>query len=113
MDDRQMKQVNEAAEKFAEAIRESYQTVGEHSAEARERSTQLTQSFFESVINELERQSESSQAASRDLIEQSKKQQEAFQSLSREATNTYINFLNSVFSYYQGGPGGRSQDKNS
>ncbi len=94
--------MNEAARQFAEAIRESYRTVGERSEEARERSTQLTQSFFESVIQELQNQAESNREAAEEIAEQSKRQREAFQTLSEESANTYREFLNSVFSYYQG-----------
>lgn len=105
-----MKRVNEAAEKFAEAVRESYETMGNRSAEAREQSTKLTQSFFESVIQELDRQSQSNQKLSEQMMEQTRRQQEAFQSLSQESTKLYMDFLNSMFSYYQGSEsqGGRS-----
>ncbi|MDN5697977.1 MAG: hypothetical protein L0G70_08405 [Rubrobacter sp.] len=110
MEDKQMQRVNEAAEKFAEAVRESYETMGNHSAEARDQSTKLTQSFFESVIQELDRQSQNNQQLSEQIMEQTRKQQEAFQSLSQESTKLYMDFLNSMFSYYQGGgrQGGRS-----
>lgn len=108
MDEKQMQRVNEAAQKFAEAVRESYETVGSHSTEAQEQSTQLTRSFFESVIQELDRQSQSSQRLSEQMVEQTRKQQEAFQSLSQESANLYMDFLNSVLSYYQGGRRGGS-----
>ncbi len=36
MDKRQQNQINEAAEKFADAIRESYQAVSDRSVSARE-----------------------------------------------------------------------------
>lgn len=49
MDESQMRRVNEAAEKFAEAVRESYETMGNRSAEAQEQSTKLTQNFFLSI----------------------------------------------------------------
>ena len=43
MDKSQQKQVNEAAEKFAEAIKESYQALADRSVSAQEINTQLTQ----------------------------------------------------------------------
>ena len=43
MDQKQQKQVNEAAEKFAEAIKESYQAIAERSVAAQELNAQLTQ----------------------------------------------------------------------
>lgn len=103
MDDKQMKKVNEAAEKFAEAVRESYETMGNRSKEAQEQSTKMTQNFFESVIQQLDRQSKSGEQISKEMMEQTRKQQEAFQSLSQESANLYMEFLNSMLSYYQGG----------
>jgi len=103
MDEKQMRKVNEAAEKFAEAVRESYETMGNRSREAQEQSTKMTQNFFEAVIHELDRQSRSSEQFSREMMEQTRKQQEAFQSLSQESANLYMEFLNSMLAYYQGG----------
>ena len=108
MDDRQMRKVNEAAEKFAEAVRESYETMGNRSREAQEQSTRMTQNFFEGVIHELDRQSRSNEQISKEMMEQTRKQQEAFQSLSQESANLYMEFLNSMLTYYQGGGGSRS-----
>lgn len=103
MEERQMQRVNEAAQKFAEAVRESLETMSNRSAEAQEQSRQLTQSFFDSVVGELQRQTESNREASQELIEQSRKQQEAFQQLTEESMAAYRNFLGSMFSYYQAG----------
>ena len=101
MDNQQAKRVNEAAQKFAEAVRESYETVSGQSMEAQERSRMLTQSFFESVVSELEAQAQSGQQMSEELMEQSRKQQEAFQQLSEESMNSYKEFMNTMMAYYQ------------
>jgi hypothetical protein len=103
MDERQQKQVNEAAEKFAEAIKESYQALADRSVSAQELNAQLTQDFFNGVINNLRTQAESNRALAEDLIEQQRKQQEASQALTQESVNAYTDFLNSMFSYYRGG----------
>jgi len=105
MDERQQKQVNEAAEKFAEAIKESYQALADRSVSAQELNAQLTQDFFNGVINNLRTQAESNRALAEDLIEQQRKQQEASQALTQESVNAYTDFLNSMFSYYRGGLG--------
>ena len=97
MDERQQRQVNEAAEKFAEAIKESYQALADRSVSAQELNAQLTQEFFNSVINSLRTQAESNRALAEDLIEQQRKQQEASQTLAQESVNAYMNFLGSVF----------------
>jgi uncharacterized protein YukE len=70
MDERQQKQVNEAAEKFAEAIKESYQAIADRSVSVQELNAQLTQEFFNGVINNLRTQAESNRALADDLIEQ-------------------------------------------
>jgi hypothetical protein len=102
MDQEQQKQVNEAAEKFAEAIKESYQALAGRSVSAQELNAQLTQDFFNGVINNLRGQAESNRALAEDLIEQQRKQQEASQALTQESVNAYTDFLNSMFSYYRG-----------
>ena len=102
MDERQQQQVNEAAEKFAEAIKESYQALADRSVSAQELNAQLTQDFFNGVINNLRTQAESNRALAEDLIEQQRKQQEASQALTQESVNAYTEFLNSMFSYYMG-----------
>ena len=102
MDERQQKQVNEAAEKFAEAIKESYQALADRSVSAQELNAQLTQEFFNGVISNLRTQAESNRALAEDLIEQQRKQQEASQALAQESMNAYTDFLNSMFSYYRG-----------
>jgi flagellar hook-basal body complex protein FliE len=85
MDEKQQKQVNEAAEKFAEAIKESYQALADRSVSAQELNAQLTQEFFNGVINNLRTQAE-----------------KASQALTQESVNAYMDFLNSMFSYYRG-----------
>ena len=103
MDEKQQKQINEAAEKFAEAIKESYQALADRSVSAQDLNAQLTQDFFNGVINNLRTQADSNRALAQDLIEQQHKQREASQALAQEGVNAYMDFLNSMFSYYQGG----------
>ena len=103
MDDRQaQRQVNEAAEKFASAIKESYQALADRSVSAQELNAQLTQDFFNGVINNLRTQAQNNRALAEDLIEQQRKQQEASQALTQESVNAYMDFLNSMFAYYRG-----------
>jgi polyhydroxyalkanoate synthesis regulator phasin len=102
VDERQQRQVNEAAEKFASAIKESYQALADRSVSAQELNAQLTQDFFNGVINNLRTQAENNRALTEDLIEQQRKQQEASQALTQESVNAYMDFLNSMFSYYRG-----------
>jgi hypothetical protein len=102
MVNQQARKANEAAEKFAEAIKESYQAIADRSVSAQELNAQLTQEFFNGVINNLRAQAQSNRALAEDLIEQQRKQQEASQALAQESVNAYTDFLNSMFSYYRG-----------
>ena len=102
MDNQQTRRVNEAAQKFAESLTEAYRAVAGHSVSAQELNAQLTQEFFNGVINNLRTQAESNRALAEDLIEQQRKQQEASQALTQESVNAYTEFLNSMFSYYRG-----------
>ncbi len=101
MDDRRARQeqVNEAAEKFAEAIKESYQAPADRPVSAQELSARLTQEFFNGVISNLRTQAENNRALAEDLIEQQRKTQEASRALTQESVNAYMGFLGSMFSY--------------
>ena len=105
MEEKQQRQVNEAAEKFAEALKESYQSIADRSVSAQELNAQVTQDFFNGVINNLRTQAENNRALSEDLIEKQRKQQEASQALAQESLGAYMDFLNSMFSYYRGNLG--------
>lgn len=102
MDEKQQKQINEAAAKFADAIKESYQAVAERSESAQDLNAELTQNFFNAVIENLSNQAESNRALYQDLIEQQKKQRETSQAIAKESVDAYTDFLNSMFSYYRG-----------
>ena len=102
MDQKQQEQVNEAAEKFADALKESYKSIADRSVSAQELNAQLTQDFFNGVINNLRTQAEGNRALSEDLIEQQRKQREASRALAQESVNAYTDFLNSMFAYYKG-----------
>lgn len=101
MDEKQKRQVNEAAEKFADALKESYRSITDRSVSAQELNAQVTQEFFNGVINNLRTQADNNRALSEDLIEQQRKQQEASRALAQESVNAYMDFLGSMSSYYR------------
>ena len=103
MDERQQRQVEEAAQKFAEALKDSYQSIAERSVSAQELNARLTQDFFNGVINNLRTQAQNNRALSEELVGQHKKQQEATQALAQESIGAYMDFLNSMFGYPQQG----------
>ncbi len=77
MDERQQRQVNEAAEKFAQSLTEAYRAVVGRSVSAQEINAKLTQDFFNAVINNLRTQAQNNRALAEDLVEQQRKQREA------------------------------------
>jgi polyhydroxyalkanoate synthesis regulator phasin len=103
MDEQQQRQVNEAAEKFADAVRESYQTVADRAVSAQELNAELTQNFFNNVINNLRSQADQNREMTQQLADQQERQREATQALAQESVGAYMDFINSMFSYYQGG----------
>ncbi|CAA9451361.1 MAG: hypothetical protein AVDCRST_MAG28-1445 [uncultured Rubrobacteraceae bacterium] len=119
MDDQQAKVVDEAAQKFAEAIVLMNRKGSGRPAEAQDRLARLTRSFVERVIGNLEAQAESDRAASRrlaeqarrgqevsrvladqDLPEQDYRRQEADRVLTQESMDAYSHFLESMFTYH-------------
>jgi putative cell wall-binding protein len=101
MDQKQQKQINEAAEKFAGAVKDSYEAMTNRAMNAHEMNAQLTQAFFNSVQSNLQAQAEGNQALAQDLIEHQKKQQEASREMIQQSMNAYTDFLNSMFAYQQ------------
>lgn len=101
MDEKQQKQINEAAEKFAEAMKGSYESMTNRAINAREMNAQLTQAFFNSVQSNLQAQAEGNKELAQDLIEHQKKQQEASREMMQQSMSAYTDFLNSMFAYQQ------------
>lgn len=92
--------VNAAAAHLAEAVRESYQTVADRTVSAQQLNAELTQNFFNSVINNLRSQAESNQIIQQER--QAEGEREKTQALTQESVDTYMDFVNSMFSFYQG-----------
>ena len=92
---------HEVARKMAEAIAESQAMLASVSVETQQRQAQLTQSFFDSVLVNLNTQTRSNLAASRELAEQALRGQEATQTLVQESVSAYVDFLDSMLSYYR------------
>jgi Na+/phosphate symporter len=104
MTDQQSQQrVNEAAEKFTDALVNSYKVVAERGVNAQEQGAQLTEDFFNRVVENLRTQVEENRRASQQLADQQQRQAEAAQTLTRESVEAYMDFLNSAFSFWQRG----------
>ena len=102
MDEQQQQRVNEAAEQFSGALVESFRMVSARGEAAQEQSAQLTQDFFNRVLNNLRAQAEDTRQMTQQLAEQQQRQADAAQTLTRESVDIYMNFMDSMFSYWQG-----------
>ena len=104
MTDQQSQQrINEAAEKFTNALVESYKAVADSGVSAQERSAQVTEVFFNQTINNLRTQAEQNRQATEQLADQQQRQADAAQTLTRESVDAYMDFMDSMFSWWQGG----------
>ena len=103
MDQQSQQRINEAAEQFTDALVESYKVVAERGAAAQEQGAQLTENFFNRVIDNLHTQVEENRQATQRLADQQQRQADAAQALTRESVEAYTDFLNSAFSFWQGG----------
>jgi hypothetical protein len=103
IDQQSQQRVNDAAEQFTDALVQSYKTVAERGASAQEEGAQLTEAFFSQTINSLRAQAEENRQASQQLADQQQRQADAAQTLTQESVDAYMAFMDSMFSYWQGG----------
>jgi hypothetical protein len=104
MTDQQSQQrINEAADQFTDALVQSYKTVAERGVSAQEGSAQVTEVFFNQTINNLRAQAEENRQATQQLADQQQRQAEAAQTLTKESVGAYMELMDSMFSYWQGG----------
>jgi predicted RNA polymerase sigma factor len=103
MDQQQQQRVNEAAEQFTDALVQSYKAVADRGASAQDRGAQLTEVFFNQTINNLRAQAEENRQATQQLVDQQQRQADAAQTLTQESVGAYMEFMDSMFSYWQGG----------
>jgi len=104
MTDQQSQQrINEAADQFTDALVQSYKVVAERGASAQEQGAQVTEVFFNETINNLRAHAEENRQASGQLADQQQRRQEAGQQIAQESVGAYMAFVDSMFSYWQGG----------
>jgi hypothetical protein len=86
--------VNEAAAQFTDALVQSYKTVTERGASAQEQGGQLTEDFFNRVVENLRLQAEKNRHMTEQLADQQQRQADAAQTVTRESVDAYMNFVN-------------------
>jgi predicted nucleic acid-binding protein len=99
VDEQQQQRINEAAEKFADAMRESYRAVAKRGASAQELNAELTQQFFNTVIDNLRTQARDTREMTQQLVDQ-QRAQEAGKVLTQETLGAYMKLMDYMFSYY-------------
>jgi hypothetical protein len=100
--DQQQQRINEAADQFTSALVESYRTVADRGVQAQEQGAQLTEDFFNRVIENLRSQAEDNRQVTQQLADQQQRGAEAAQTLTQESVGAYMDFVNSMFSFWQG-----------
>jgi predicted HAD superfamily Cof-like phosphohydrolase len=103
MDEQQTQKINEAAKEFSDALGDSYQALTKRTASTQEQVAQLTQAFFEGVIEHLRAQAQGNQEMVQELDDQQQQQQRAAaQALAQETSvEDYMRLLDYMCSYYR------------
>ena len=103
MDDQQQQRMNRAAQEFTDALVAAYRTASENTAVAQQLSARQIEYFFDAVMGNLRAQAGGSSQMARQLAGQQRLAQETTRDLARVSTDNYMDLLDSVFSFYQGG----------
>jgi len=101
-DQQEQQRMNKAAEQFTDTFAQAYKTVTERGVVAVEQGAQLTEVFYKQTINNLHTQAEENRRATQQLAEQHQRQADAAQSLAQESVEAYRDFVDSLFSYWEG-----------
>ena len=104
MDHQQQQQrINAAAQQFTDALVAASRATSDRGVAAQKLGTQMTGYFFNSVMNNLRTQAEGTRQVRQQLADQQRRAQEATREFTQASTNTYMNLLDSIASFYQGG----------
>ena len=103
MDDQQQQSINRAAQEFTDALVAASRTASDNTAVAQQLGAQQIEYFFDTVIGNLRAQAGGTSQMARQLAGQQRLAQETTRALARASTDNYMDLLDSVFSFYQGG----------
>jgi hypothetical protein len=103
MDNQQQQRINAAAQQFTDALVAASRATSDRSVAAQKLGTQMTRYFFNSVMNNLRTQAEGTRQVTRRLADQQRRAQEVTREFTQVSANTYMNLLDSISSFYQGG----------
>jgi chromosome segregation ATPase len=102
MDNQQQQRINRAAQEFADALVAAYKTTSDSTVVAQQLGAQQIEYFFDTVINNLRTQAEGTLQVTQQLADQQLARESA-QDLAQMSTDNYMDLLDSMFSFYQGG----------
>jgi chromosome segregation ATPase len=103
MDDQQQQRINRAAQEFTDALVAAYKTTSDSTVVAQQLGAQQIEYFFDTVINNLRTQAEGTLQVTQQLADQQELAREATRDLAQMSTDNYLDLLDSMFSFYQGG----------
>jgi hypothetical protein len=92
-----------AAQRLAQATRESYGTVGDHAAALQDRNVRFAQEAIESLAGEYRQQAEANRTVLRELVERAEAQRDAFRRVVEESLEAYMGLLYAPLFYYEEG----------
>src|SRR5215203_6726014 len=105
MDQDQQQRLNQAAEQFAVALVGQLSTVSNRAMGVQEQGAQLTQNFFNRVVENLRTPAQRNREMTQQLVDQQQRGAEAGQRLTQETVEAYTSLVNSMLSssFQQGG----------
>ena len=103
MDQQEQQRLNEAAQQFTDAFVQAQRAAAERGVSLQEMNAQLTQDFFNRVIENLHTQAEGTRQLGQQLADQQQRATEAGQTLTQESVQAYMDFVNSMFTFGQQG----------
>ena len=103
MDDQQRQTMNRAAKQFTDALVAAYGAASHNTAAAQQMGAQQIEFFFDAVMGNLRAQAGGASQMAQQLAGQQRLAQQTTRDLARVSTDNYMDFLDSMFSFYQGG----------
>jgi hypothetical protein len=103
MDDQQRQTMNRAAQQFTDALVAAYRAASDNTAAAQQLGAQQIEYFFDAVMGNLRAQAGGTSQMAQQLAAQQRLAQQTTRDLARVSTDNYMDFLDSMFSFYQGG----------
>src|SRR5215208_6696864 len=103
MDNQQQQRINRAAQEFTDALVAAYKTTSDSTVVAQQLGAQQIEYFFDTVINNLRTQAEGTLQVTQQMADQQELARESVQGLAQMSTDNYMDLLDSMFSFYQGG----------